>query len=47
LLGLGVLPESLRLQVQNAARREVIAPCLSALLERATPLMPDNQVLSA
>jgi hypothetical protein len=47
LLGHGVLPESLRLQVQNAARREVIAPCLAALLERAGALALDNQVLSA
>ena len=47
LLGHGVLPESLRLQVQNAARREVISPCAAALLERAAALMSDNLVLSA
>jgi hypothetical protein len=47
LLGHGVLPEALRLQVQIAARREVIAPCAAALLERATARLPDNRVLSA
>jgi hypothetical protein len=47
LLDHGVLPEALRLRVQNAARREVIGPCAAALLERATALMPDDLVLSA
>lgn len=47
LLGQGILPESLRLQVQNAARREVVAPCAAALLERSTVPLVDNRVLSA
>ena len=47
LLGHGVLPDSLRQQVQIAARREVIAPCLAAMLARASAHMPNNQVLSA
>jgi hypothetical protein len=40
LLGHGVLPESLRLQVQNAARREVVGPCAAALLKRTTAPVP-------
>lgn len=47
LLAHGILPESLRLRVQNAAARQVIAPCAAGLLDRAARRLADNRVLSA
>jgi hypothetical protein len=47
LLAHGVLPERLRREVQNAAFRQVVAPCAAALLARAGVDWPENPVLSA
>ena len=47
LLGHGIVPEALRQELRNAAFREVIKPCATALLARAAVRLPDNPVLSA
>jgi hypothetical protein len=47
LLAHGVVPQGLRRELQNAAFRQVIAPCGAALLARAVRQGAEKPVLSA
>ncbi|HXK20825.1 MAG TPA: ferritin-like domain-containing protein, partial [Polyangiaceae bacterium] len=43
----GVLPERARAELQNEALRDVVLPCMAALLGQSAAIAPENQVLSA
>ena len=47
LAAFGVVPEALRLELQNAALEQVIRPCAAALLAKTLGVVRENQVLSA